>query len=78
MFAVVPGVNLMSDFQKLENDRVYFRFWGEQNRDYVIQSSPDLQNWSTLSTERVNSFGYIEHTGEPFATKPKSYYRVKW
>lgn len=78
MFAVVPGVNLISDFQKMENDRPYFRFWGEQNRDYDIQFSPDLQNWTTLSTERVNSFGYIEHTGEPVGNAPKSFYRVKW
>jgi hypothetical protein len=78
MFAVVPGVNLISDFQKMENDRTYFRFWGEQNRDYDIQSSPDLKIWTTLSTERVNSFGYIEHTGEPVGTTPKAFYRVKW
>ena len=78
MFAVVPGVNLISDFQKMENDRAYFRFWGEQNRNYDIQSSPDLQNWTTLSTERVNSFGYIEHTTAPVSESPKAFYRVKW
>ena len=78
MFAVVPWVNLISNFQKMENDRAYFRFWGEQNRDYYIQSSPDLKIWTTLSTERVNSFGYIEHTGEPVSTTPKTFYRVKW
>jgi formylglycine-generating enzyme required for sulfatase activity len=77
IFAVVPGTNFITDLQELGNGRAYFRFWGEQARDYEVQESADLSSWMTLYTSKVNTLGFIEHTTELLTAAPKKYFRVK-
>ncbi len=76
-FAVVPGVNIITDQQALESGSGYFRFWGEQGRLYEIQRSGNLQSWVTEETLTVNGLGYIDYIHSLPTGGQKLFYRVK-
>ena len=76
-FAVVPGVNIITDQQAMESGHGYFRFWGEQGRLYEIQRSSNLQGWVTEETLSVNGLGYIDYIHSLPTDGQKLFYRVK-
>ncbi len=58
-FTIAPGDNVIANLQR-ENGTFAFRFHGEPNRTCIIEHSEDLQTWTSVQTNAVNSLGYID------------------
>ncbi len=73
---VVPGNNVITDFQRLANGMFTFRFYGEPGTNYVVQASTNLVNWLTLATNQVSGLGYLEFTDPSAANFNRRFYRI--
>lgn len=73
---VVPGNNIITDFQRLANGMFTFRFYGDPGTNYVVQGTTDLLNWSALATNQVSGLGYLEFTDTSATNYSKRFYRI--
>ena len=73
---VVPGNNVITDFQRLASGMFTFHFYGEPGTDYVVQGSTNLVNWLSLATNQVNGLGYVEFTDTSATNYSKRFYRI--
>ena len=74
-FMVVPGLNVITDWQRLTNGQFQLTFAGEFSRTYIIEGSTNLLNWTPLKTNTVDSLGNLEFT-DTSATNRTRFYRA--
>lgn len=74
-FAIAPGENVIANVQR-ENGMVAFRFYGEPSQTCIIEHSNDLQAWTSVRTNAVNSLGYINFS-IPDEGRLRSFFRAK-
>ena len=60
-----------------ENGMFAFRFYGEPNQTCVIEHSDDLQAWVPVSTNAVNSLGYIDFSIPDGGQPVRKFFRAK-
>ncbi len=75
-FMVVSGVNRITDWGQGADGRFHFTFAGEFGRQYVIELSSNLANWTALATNTVDSLGNIQFTDTTVARSGARFYRV--
>ena len=73
---VVPGNDVITDFQRLANGMFRFRFYGEAGTNYVVQGSTNLVKWSVLATNQISGLGYFEFTDISATNYSKRFYRI--
>jgi hypothetical protein len=73
---VVPGNNVITDFQGLANGIFTFRFYGEPGTNYVTQASTNLVNWVPLATNQISALGYLEFTDISSTNYDRRFYRI--
>jgi hypothetical protein len=59
-FMVVTGVNRITDWGQGAEGNFRFTFAGEFGRQYAIELSSHLANWTAVATNTVDSFGNIQ------------------
>ena len=72
---VVPGINVITDFERLANGMFTFRFYGEPGTN-CVQASTNLVNWLSLSTNQVGGLGYLEFTDFSATNYSRRFYRI--
>ena len=76
LLIVVPGKNVITDFQRLASGMFTFHFYGEPGTNYVVQGSTNLVNWLSLATNQVNGLGYLEFNDASATNYGKRFYRI--
>lgn len=76
VLSIVPGINVISDFQRLGNGMFTLRFYGEPEANYVVQASTNLVNWLPLTTNQISELGYLEYTDASSTNYDRRFYRI--
>src|SRR6266513_1947055 len=61
----------------LGSSRFQFRVSGAPGQRYSIEASPNLVNWTSVSTNQVSTFGFSEFTDTAPGEFPQRFYRTR-
>jgi hypothetical protein len=76
LFTFAPGPVALS-VQQIQSSQVQLLLQGQSGTPYIIQSSPDLYHWTSISTNALTS--NTNTVSLPIsAGNPMQYYRAVW
>ncbi len=58
------------------DSHVHMEILGDASKTYIVQSSTDLRNWTTLATLKADSTGIIEFDAGPYKQSQARFYRT--
>src|SRR5438309_4200564 len=61
----------------LGSSRFQFRVSGAPGQRYSIEASPNLVNWTSVSTNQVSTFGFSDFTDAQAGAVPQRFYRTR-